>query len=101
MTTDLRETKKAVEEFVAIAQNVLQKKGDDDLSKLLRKAIQMLKIMQIKLGDLSEENSDLNDRLNVCEDFHQEPLASALHTTCSSNRNYCKIPGGVIARGVK
>lgn len=84
MTADLRETKKAVEEFVAIAQNALQKKADDHLSKLLRKAIEMLKIMQIKLGDLSEENSDLNDRLKTCEDFHQEPLASAVHTTGSS-----------------
>jgi hypothetical protein len=94
MTEDVGQMNQSIETFIAHVESVVGESADDAPSVLVRKAVNMLKIMQGKVQDLSEEKTELEESLDVMKqrydqvmtnkDFYQEQLSSAVQVARSS-----------------
>ena len=97
MTEDVGQMNQSIETFIAHVESVVGESADDAPSVLVRKAVNMLKIMQGKVQDLSEEKTELEESLDVMKqrydqvmtnkDFYQEQLSSAVQVARSSQSN--------------
>jgi len=94
LTDDVGQMNQSIETFIAHVESVVGESADDASSVLVRKAVNMLKIMQGKVEDLSEDKKELEESLDVMKqrydqvmtnkDFYQEQLSNNVQNTRAS-----------------